>query len=316
MSDEPSQVPDTIPGARLVWRLLTEQVPELADRHVRPSAEQGSSNWVFRVGDQHAVRLPRTDAYAADLLTEARWLPYLAPRLAVPVPDVERLGEPTSEFPRPWALVRWVPGTTPGDLGPEQQQRLARDLGRFLSRLHDIDTCGLVAGPARWGYRTGEPVTDDIDAWVDHSADELSDLFDPKAIRQAWHLLRDVPAASMPPCWVHTDLATENLLVSPDGALAGVVDFGGLGVGDRSVDLLYAWSMFDQPARDVLRAHAAVDEATWLRARAWAYAGPGLLTIVNYRHSLPARTRRLVRMVEAVAAEVGVSLCRGTSTLA
>ena len=45
-----------------------------------------------------------------------------------------------------------------------------------------------------------------------------------------------------------------------------------------------------------------------IRARAWAFVGPGLATIANYRHTMPARTTRLIAMVEAVAAEVGVEL--------
>ena len=100
----------------------------------------------------------------------------------------------------------------------------------------------------------------------------------------------------------------ENLLATPDGDLAGVIDFGGLSVGDRSVDLLYAWSMFDEPAREVLRSESEADEVTWLRARAWAVVGPDLLSIENYRHSMPNRTAKLTKMVEAVAEEVGVSL--------
>ena len=103
-------------------------------------------------------------------------------------------------------------------------------------------------------------------------------------------------------------MSSENLLVAPDGSLAGVIDFGALGVGDRSVDLLYAWSMFEAPAREVLREAAGADDATWARARAWSFVGPGLLTIASYRERMPRRTARLVAMVEAVAGEVGVRL--------
>ena len=107
---------------------------------------------------------------------------------------------------------------------------------------------------------------------------------------------------------MHTDLSAENTLVRDDGSLAGVIDFGGLGIGDRSVDLLYAWSLLDAPARDVLRSASGSDETTWARARAWAFVGPGLLTIAGYRRSMPARTSRLTSMVETIAAEVGVQL--------
>ena len=180
--------------------------------------------------------------------------------------------------------------------------------GLLLRSLHAVDTYGLSSGAGRWGYRCGEPVTDEIDSWAEGAADHLSDLFDPVQVRRAWQLLRDVPAASAPPCWVHTDVSPENILVRPDGRLAGVIDFGGLGVGDRAVDLLYAWSMFDTPGREVLRAACAADEATWTRARAWAFVGPGLMTIAHYRERLPQRTAMLTAMVEAVAGDVGVQL--------
>ena len=299
---------EPIPDAGLVVRLLREQFSALAGQDVRPSRASGSSNWVFRVGDECAVRLPRSDSYTADLLTEAQFLPRLAPHLGVPVPEVRFLAEPSVEFPRPWTVVSWVPGETPGELAPEGQARMAAALGRFLGRLHEVDTLGLDAGSQRWGYRAGEPVTDEIDGWAHSAADQLADLFDPVQVRAAWRRIREVPPASRPPCWVHTDLSVENLLASSDGDLVGVVDFGGLGIGDRSVDLLYAWSMFDASAREVLYSESEADEATWLRARAWAFVGPGLLTMAHYRRSMPERTARLTSMVEAIAEEVGISL--------
>lgn len=296
------------PDACLVTQLLREQFPQLADHDVRPSQASGSSNFVFRVGDEWAVRLPRTDDYIADLLTEARWLPHLTPHLAVPVPEMLLLGQPSAHFGRPWTVVRWIAGEPPEHLDPDAQSRLATSLGGFMRRLHGVDISGVDTNSQQWGYRAGEPVTEVIDRWAGIAAEGLQDLFDPRQVAEAWRRLRQVPPASMPPSWIHTDLSSENLLATADGDLTAVLDFGGLSVGDRSVDLLYAWSMFDEPAREILRLEAEVDEATWLRARTWAFVGPGLLTIQNYRNSMPARTATLTAMVEAVAAEVGVSL--------
>lgn len=296
------------PNLSVVGELLRDQAPHLADLPVRPSSDSGSSNWVFRLGDGLAVRLPRSDDYVTDLTNEVRWLPHLAPHLPARVPEVVVAGEPSNAFARPWSVVTWVPGELPRDLDADQQAGLAASFGEFVQRLHGIDTTGVPAGPEHWGYRCGEPVTHAIDRWTERAAAELADLFDPASVHEAWRRLREVPAATQPPSWVHTDLSEENLLVHPDGRLAGVIDFGGIGVGDLSVDLLYAWSIFDAPARQVLRTAAAADEATWLRARAWAFVGPGLLTLANYRHTLPARTARLTRMVERVAAEVDVPL--------
>lgn len=299
---------DARPDSATVTRLLRDQVPDLADHLVEASVSTGSSNWVFRLGPDLAVRLPRSDTYIDDLVAEVRWLPRLGPKLAVTVPEIVFAGEPSDLFPRPWTVVTWLPGEPPGVQAPSEQIRLAGTLGRFVRSLHGLDTCGQPAGAEQWGYRAGEPVTDQIDRWALDAAEQLSDLFDPDRVVEAWARLRDVPPASAPPSWIHTDLSSENLLVGAQGDLAGVIDFGGLGIGDRSVDLLYGWSMFDAQARDVLRTESGADEATWLRARAWAFVGPGLVTIADYRDSMPQRTARLTRMVEAVAAEVGISL--------
>lgn len=255
-----------------------------------------------------AVRMPRTDDYTQDLLNEIRWLPQLAPKLPVPVPTLVAVGQASELFPRPWTVVSWVPGHLPVALDDGQQGRFARTFGDFLQTLHGIDTDGAQPGAEHWGYRCGEPVTDTIDAWAEQAATALADLFNPAAIREAWRRLREVPPPTGHACLIHTDLSPENLLTHLDGRLTGVIDFGGLGVGDRSVDFLYAWSMLEAPARQVLKAAAAADEETWARARAWAFVGPGLVTIANYRHSMSSRSASLITMVETVAAEVGVEL--------
>ncbi len=310
--DQVSSAPDgsneVAPDRRVVTQLLRDQVPHLAHLPVRACAVSGSSNWVFRLGDAMTVRLPRAHRYEADLLKEVRWLPHIASRVATPVPEVEAVGEASQAFPRPWAVLSWLPGEPPQVLDEVQQARFAETLGAFLQDLHSVDSAGVPHGPEHWGYRCGEPVTDEIDGWVDEAATALADVFAPSRVREAWDRLRRVPPAAQAPCWVHTDLSAENVLVHGDGRLAGVIDFGGLGVGDPSVDLLYAWSLLGAPARELLRRASGADEGTWLRARAWAFVGPGLSTISSYRHSMPERSTRLASMVGTIATEVGVSL--------
>ena len=72
-----------------------------------------------------------------------------------------------------------------------------------------------------------------------------------------------------PPVWVHGDLAATNLL-GDGGRLAGVIDFGQLGVGDPACDLVLAWTGLDASGRRVLRDDVDLDEDTWRRARGWA----------------------------------------------
>lgn len=255
------------PDVTLASRLLREQAPHLAGLEVHPSPATGSSNWVFRVGEHLALRLPRSADHEDDLVKETTWLPTLGAGMRTPIPRIEFVGAPSDAFPRQWTVVTWIEGRQPTDLGTHAQEALARTLGEFATQLHALDTAGEIGGARRWGYRCGEPVTDTTDGWVEEAAHALSDLFDPAQVRRAWMRLREVGLAPGPGVWVHTDLSAENVLVDEAGSLAGVIDFGGLGVGDPAVDLIYAWDLFDAPARVVFAQSAGADEAT----SAWTY---------------------------------------------
>ena len=41
-------------------------------------------------------------------------------------------------------------------------------------------------------------------------------------------------------------------------------------MGDPACDLMPAWSILDRKSRAIFRAEVDVDEATWIRGRAWA----------------------------------------------
>lgn len=115
-----------------------------------------------------AVRLPRSDAYAVDLLTEARWLPPYVSAVRPPVSDV-------SSWPsrRPCSRDRVT-----REVAVRRDPRRARSgpsvttgaqPGSLMGNMHDLDTFGLEAAAERWGYRAGEPVNDTIDAWAEES---------------------------------------------------------------------------------------------------------------------------------------------------
>jgi aminoglycoside phosphotransferase (APT) family kinase protein len=73
--------------------------------------------------------------------------------------------------------------------------------------------------------------------------------------------------------WLHGDLHARNVLVE-GGRLTGVIDWSDLAAGDRATDLAAIWGLFDAPsARErAMRACTGVSEATWMRARGWAFA--------------------------------------------
>ncbi|MFF9217080.1 aminoglycoside phosphotransferase family protein [Streptomyces viridosporus] len=254
--------------AELVRELLRDQHPDLADRPLGLGA-RGWDNQLWRLGDDLAVRLPWATRTADALLRkEYAWLPALAPHLPLPVPVPQRFGEPSGRFPRPWIVTTWVPGT-PADRAPATRAADAADsLAAFLTALHRPAPTGAPVGRDRGG-----PPADRAEQFAKMlaSATEPGLVPDPGAVRAVWEDAAAAPDWAGPALWLHGDLHPANVLTA-DGALCGVIDFGDLCAGDPACDLAAAWILLPDGAAD--RFHDAYqpapDAATLRRARGWA----------------------------------------------
>ncbi len=291
----------------LVRALVARAMPELGHLPVREVASTGSTNALFRLGDDLLVRLPRQRGGSAAISKEARWLPALAPSFPVAVPEVVGVFEPDCGFPERWSVVRWIDGEHPGVVGPEtpddvRRGRLAHELAQVVRALAlaEVPREAFDDPDLRW-YR-GEPLAT-MDAITRENIDRcraLSDCdLDLAAATRVWEQAMRLPGAMDRPAprWYHGDLAAENLLVR-DGTLTAVLDFGGLSIGDPAVDLSVAWEVLDPPARETFRKELGVDEVTWLRGRAWALCIS--LMIWYYWTTMAARRASRVSVVRNV----------------
>jgi aminoglycoside phosphotransferase (APT) family kinase protein len=71
----------------LVQRLLARQMPAFAGLPLTVVEPLGTDHAIWRLGDDHVVRLPRIGRAAGQAELEATWLPRLAPHLPVAVPE-------------------------------------------------------------------------------------------------------------------------------------------------------------------------------------------------------------------------------------
>jgi aminoglycoside phosphotransferase (APT) family kinase protein len=107
--------------------------------------------------------------------------------------------------------------------------------------------------------------------------------------------------------WIHGDLDSRNLLVD-SGRLTGVIDWGGLGVGDPASDAMVAWKVLPAEIRNVFRAALSVDESTWARARGWAVS-QALIALSYYTpETNPILVREAHRWLTEVLADHGSAL--------
>ncbi|QDQ15882.1 aminoglycoside phosphotransferase family protein [Streptomyces spectabilis] len=248
--------------------LLREQRPDLADRPLRLGA-RGWDNQVWRLGDDLAVRLPWATGAADDLLRkEHTWLPSLAPHLPLLTPVPQYLGEPSERFPRPWLVTTWVPGE-PADRAPATRAAAAAvALAAFLTALHRPAPEGAPAGRDRGG-----PLADTAEHLARGlaRATDLGLIPDPDAVRAVWEDAAAAPGWAGPDVWLHGDLHPANV-VTTDGTISGVIDFGDLFAGDPAFDLAAAWILLPDGAVDLFHDayRPSADAATLRRARGWA----------------------------------------------
>ena len=246
----------------LVRALLQDQAPQHAHLPLHLVGDHGWDNTVYRLGNDHGLRLPRRATAATLLANELRWLPELAPRLPLPVPEPVVAGHPGHGYPWPWAVVRWVPGDPIGT----SDVAAIDPLLAFLDALHQPAP----ADAPRNAYR-GVPLAD-RDARLREGCARLARRgWDGAPILRTWDRALAAEPYAGPPLWLHGDLHTANVLFQR-ASISGVIDFGDLAAGDPAGDYLIAWMLAPRQRRRRRPAAERHGPGSFERARGWAVA--------------------------------------------
>lgn len=248
----------------LVLALVRDQHPDLADGRLRLFGN-GWDNTTYRLGDSLAVRLPRRQLGADMMVKEQRWLPELARRLPLPVGAPVRFGVPGHGYPWPWSIVEWVDGES-AETDPVMAEEAPR-LAGFLSSLHSQAPHDAPLNAWR-GVALGERSFSVEQRLKRLGADELAVA--PEQLLRTWEKVKDVPIDVAERLWLHGDLHPRNV-ITREGRIAAVIDWGDLCAGDPATDLAAAWLFFAGDAQEEFRAaYGNISAATWERAKGWA----------------------------------------------
>jgi aminoglycoside phosphotransferase (APT) family kinase protein len=284
--------------AALVRRLVDAQFPRWAELPLKRFDPAGSDHVIYRLGEELSVRLPRHAGAIGQARKESAWLPRLAPHLPLAIPAPLAVGDPGSGYPWPWAVSRWLDGEVATTEALADSVEAAVGLAEFLTALQAFAPGELPPGDAREGL-TGHPLAD-RDRATRTAFAEVAGVFDTVAMAGLWDAALSAPAWDRPPVWFHGDFHTGNLL-TVDGRLSAVIDFGGLGVGDPACDLTIAFTLMSARSRAAFRASLGVDDATWTRGRGWALA-TGLNAYTSYAAVSPRIAAQTARQItEALA---------------
>ncbi|WP_459193834.1 phosphotransferase family protein [Halosimplex sp. J119] len=268
----------TVSAIRPDWTLIdAESLPEGSDFvygvTVRDSdgRERDAVLKCRRSGGAATARPPERFLAEVDLLALA------ARETDLPVPDVFGVCEthetpdsvPAPEWvPTPAFLMERMPGEPPSWVPDEESaasQRLLRESGRYLARIHDLrryDRFGdLIAGPdgehvagpdgepvvpdsrTTWRERLRDVVTSALDDFDDSDADLEADLREYVDDRLT---TLDLTAESV---LLHGDYRPGNMLAAPDtGEVTAVLDWGAAQAGDPRYELAWVVREFSRQA--------------------------------------------------------------------
>lgn len=248
----------------LVAALLADQAPEFASHELR-LGPSGWDNVLVHIGDAFAARLPRRQLAADISASELDWLPRVSAHWTFPAPVPVVVGQPGRGYPWRWSVVPWLDGATA--LSAPLEPKGAAALGAALAQVHIPAPPGAPLNPfrsqplaqrrerfqARLELLEAAPEWR-VDAVATHAAFDAAD---------PWH----------GGTWCHLDIHGNNVLTR-DGDLGGMIDWGDAGFGDAATDLGQARYMLGSEhfeiCADAYRAEGGVGDPHSPRVRAEA----------------------------------------------
>jgi aminoglycoside phosphotransferase (APT) family kinase protein len=220
----------------------------------------GWDNRVTLVDGRWVHRTPRFPDREAQLRREAELLPWLAPRLPLPVPALEVVAESPFTVRHAYLPGGPCPGTSPAQ---------GTAIGEFLRVLHDVDPAEAV----RHGARDADATHAELMETLDRMRGEVLPLL-PVGLRDAGRDLLDrTTAPPHRPSVVHADLGPEHIRVVGE-RVGGVIDWGDCCIGDPALDLAWTTLGAAPPFAAAVVAAYAPDDARLARARDWHLLGP------------------------------------------
>jgi aminoglycoside phosphotransferase (APT) family kinase protein len=286
-------------SAGTVRELVGAQFPAWRRLTVRAVKPAGTVNAIFRIGDELVARFPLRPGSAASvrrrLESEVAAARQLAGRTRFATPEPVAIGEPGAGYPLPWTVQTWLPGVTAAEDDPGGSVAFAHDLAEFISGVRAISTGGRVfGGSGRGGDLRSH------DGWMQTCFERSGQLLDVPRLRRIWEAMRQLPRGTAGDVMSHGDLIPGNLIVSA-GRLAGILDTGDVAPADPALDLVAAWHLLEDGAREALRGDLSCGDLEWERGRAWAFE-QAMGLVWYYADSNPAMSRLGRRTLDRILA--------------
>lgn len=249
-------------------REATKQFPAKREKITR-----GYANEVYRVttheGGRYIVRIRRGGEVP---FAQEQWAIDQAHHVGAPVPKVLQVTERIIDgMPRDVMVMEHLPGQPLSELlpsmSPIEKERVFTQAGAALAKIHKIPVGGFYRRHTggSWDFYDWGAVMDST--WQDRSKEAVllvnKGVLPQEDVALALFLIKkyrfDFPCAQ--PVLCHGDFHPEHLLVTEDGNLSGVIDFGEFQGGPPIHDIAYL--SIEYPEVDLSWVKAGYGPALW-----------------------------------------------------
>jgi len=238
-------------SAKRVRAIIIAAYPEFCDARIE-LLDEGWDFQIFEVDAGWLFRFPNREASVAKLNMERKLLSGLGEWVSLPVLSYEFFCESHKSSIRPFAGYRKLPGTGGDSSKMIDRNRVARQLGVFLARLHTY--------PVDKAREAGVPEARDMVAhWRDKSRKQLRRL---NGLNVNLGLLRhylenDTPVSFQgTPSLVHNDLWAVHILIDTcSGGVSGIIDWGDAAIGDPAIDFSYLYTWYGECWLETVLSH-------------------------------------------------------------
>lgn len=270
-----------------IHNLVKNQFPEWRDLEIKPILPLGTDNLMYRLGNDKIIRIPITKESILDIEKEINCLPKFS-NLPITTPQIIAIGQEAKEQNSRWIICNWIKGDNFNKNNIQDQKQAAIDLANFINELQKID---ITNAPES---RRGKPLQN-FDKKVRESIKSLDDCYDIKLLNNIWEKALDAEIWTKSPVWIHSDLHEGNV-ITHNGKISAIIDFGLAGIGDPACDIVPAWTLLQKEAQTTFRNHINADEETWKRGHGWALSF-GVIAYSYYRktkHPIAEISRKVI----------------------
>ena len=269
---------------REVKEMVANQFPRLAHLPIKKIESFGTVNTIYQLGASYSVRVPKIISGVTQIEKEEKWLPFLARKLPLAIPNLIEVGNCSDSYPWKWAIYEWIGGETARRTVLGEMSANISILAAFIKALQNIETEERLT-PGEHNYFRGEPLINRDDK-TRATLFKLRDEINYDIGIKVWKEAIEVPLREEEKKWIHGDLQSGNILVR-DGLITSIIDFGALGFGDMACDLLPAWNLLNSRERAAFKDKMSVSETVWKRGMGWALT-VSVVALEYYKVTNPA----------------------------